>query len=48
MCNVEGVWRLIGVSSWGEGCTQMRKPQVYTSVAHYMSWVKYTIAMSVL
>ncbi|XP_076459882.1 coagulation factor XI-like [Babylonia areolata] len=35
----DGVWKLAGVTSWGQGCAASFSPGVYTNVAHYKDWV---------
>ena len=39
MCLSEGVWYVLGVASWGDGCAQARRPHVYTSVFHFLKWI---------
>nr|XP_021508382.1 coagulation factor XI-like [Meriones unguiculatus] len=38
-CKHSGVWYLVGITSWGEGCAQKERPGVYTSVAKYVDWI---------
>ncbi|PVD37433.1 hypothetical protein C0Q70_00023 [Pomacea canaliculata] len=37
--HTDGLFYVYGVSSWGSGCGEARRPGVYTDVLHYISWV---------
>ncbi|XP_059931376.1 transmembrane protease serine 5 [Gadus macrocephalus] len=39
VCQDEGVWRLVGVVSWGTGCAEPNHPGVYTKVAEFLGWI---------
>ena len=36
----QGKMTLIGVTSWGIGCGQARKPGVYAKVVDYVPWIQ--------
>ncbi|XP_034828697.1 chymotrypsin-like elastase family member 2A [Maniola hyperantus] len=38
-CRTGGRWELRGLTSFGSGCARMGVPDVYTNVAHYVSWI---------
>ena len=38
--NVEGKFKLAGVTSWGYGCGISGSPGVYTKVANYIDWIE--------
>uniref|UniRef100_A0A8C6E5R9 Serine protease 48 n=1 Tax=Moschus moschiferus TaxID=68415 RepID=A0A8C6E5R9_MOSMO len=37
-CHIDGIWILIGLSSWGTGCG-LSFPGVYTNVTYYQKWI---------
>ncbi|XP_012879412.1 PREDICTED: plasma kallikrein [Dipodomys ordii] len=39
VCKHNGVWQLVGITSWGEGCARKEQPGVYTKVAEYVDWI---------
>jgi secreted trypsin-like serine protease len=43
----DGVWQLVGVTSFGSGCARPGFPDVYTKIQYYASWIKDTIAKNI-
>ncbi|XP_060598570.1 uncharacterized protein LOC132752268 [Ruditapes philippinarum] len=39
ICNINGLSTVIGITSWGEGCSQNDSPGVYTKVSAYIKWI---------
>ncbi|XP_015999395.2 plasma kallikrein isoform X1 [Rousettus aegyptiacus] len=39
VCKHDGIWHLVGITSWGEGCARSGQPGVYTKVAEYVDWI---------
>ncbi|XP_012662442.1 plasma kallikrein isoform X1 [Otolemur garnettii] len=39
VCKHSGIWHLVGITSWGEGCGRREQPGVYTKVAEYVDWI---------
>ncbi|KAH3792167.1 hypothetical protein DPMN_145658 [Dreissena polymorpha] len=44
VCRVEGLYYVMGVSSWGRRCALLDYPGVYAKVAAFQSWIETTIA----
>ncbi|MBZ3891730.1 Serine protease 40 [Sciurus carolinensis] len=40
VCPVEGIWYLIGLTSWSEECRSPVGPSVFTNVSHFVKWIK--------
>jgi secreted trypsin-like serine protease len=40
VCDVNGVWQLAGVVSWGVGCGERDVPGVYAKVSQYDDWIQ--------
>jgi V8-like Glu-specific endopeptidase len=36
---VDGIYKLVGITSWGIGCAQAGNPGVYTRVSQYQDWI---------
>lgn len=39
VCEKNGVWTLVGITSWGAGCGEKNKPGVYTKVTSQLEWI---------
>ncbi|XP_006888157.1 PREDICTED: acrosin-like [Elephantulus edwardii] len=50
MCrdNVENVFVVVGITSWGVGCARAKRPGVYTSTWSYLDWIASKIGSNVL
>lgn len=40
VCLDEGMWRLVGVVSWGHGCAEPSHSGVYTKVPKFLDWIQ--------
>ncbi len=43
MCDMDQIWMLGGLISWGDGCAFKQQPGVYTIVSEYLDWIEETI-----
>ncbi|XP_061537727.1 transmembrane protease serine 13a [Phycodurus eques] len=39
VCQIDDVWYLVGITSWGAGCGEIDKPGVYTRVSSLLPWI---------
>jgi len=40
--DIEHVWFLTGITSWGEQCAKKDKYGIYTRVSRYVKWIRET------
>ncbi|GFR73873.1 class A Scavenger Receptor (SRCR domain) with Serine Protease domain [Elysia marginata] len=39
VCKIQGVYTLMGITSWGRGCAQPHAPGVYSLVRQFLPWI---------
>jgi secreted trypsin-like serine protease len=44
ICEINGQSTVIGITSWGKGCSQHDAPGVYTNVSEYVRWINSQIS----
>uniref|UniRef100_A0A3B1IZL0 Transmembrane serine protease 3 n=1 Tax=Astyanax mexicanus TaxID=7994 RepID=A0A3B1IZL0_ASTMX len=42
-CEDSSVWKLVGATSWGQGCAERNKPGVYTRITQALTWIHHFI-----
>ncbi|ODM94911.1 Plasma kallikrein [Orchesella cincta] len=41
MCNLrDGRWHLVGITSFGSGCSRGGFPDVYSRITYYLPWIR--------
>ncbi|XP_053352951.1 transmembrane protease serine 3 [Clarias gariepinus] len=38
-CEDASMWKLVGATSWGQGCAERNKPGVYTRITQALTWI---------